>query len=415
MQQLMASDSHYQQDVNRRERDEALHSLNKSLYLPEVNFIYKSYLNDISREEDKISNTLVQESTTIAENDKRWQIELRKNFFPKDFDDSDDKIGSSLDILESRTEMLLSRIESQSDIITDFITWFEAEEMLPLLQLELKMLKQDNLKLSYLQEQNINSPEKLIDNLEELEKAETDYYDYEKLIGSMQVKYNLDLAVFIGSYRQYMAQELQPDTLNFVSQCRKINDNMRDSARKLEKSISRSKVISFLPEITTSLSYNWRNTQQDWDISIAEEKSIWNRTQIEEYPELTIEFSLPLNVYTNNQSKLHVLRNYEHKLNFCQQEYSTLLSEMQNKRLGRLSETEARLNTRQQIYLLYEELYNTTRSKMVAEPAILGNTPQTLLSKAEIKFKKALLKYQKAQMNYYQEVFLINNFGDSQE
>jgi hypothetical protein len=415
MQQLLDNDSSYLQDRNRWERDKAVSVLNKSLNLADVNIMYQNYLNDITREEDKTSDFFLQEYSSIDEDDERWQIELSKSIFPKDFDDSDDNIGNSLDILESKIELLLSNMECQSDIIADFIDWYEATEMVPLIQLELDMLQQENRRLTTLQQQNIISPLQLIDNLEELEDKEARLHDYQEIIYTSQSKYNLELALFISSFQHYINQDIRPDTLNLITNCRNIIDDINRTTHKIDNQISGSRICSYFPEITGSVSYNWRNTSQDWDITVSEEKTIWERTQTEVYPEIRLEMSMPLNIWRNYQGKTAILSNYKHKLVFCQQLSTRKLIDLQQQRMGKLSKASAKITTRKQLSLLYRKLLETAQAMMKSEPDILGTTPQNRLNKAELKYQKAFLKYEIAEMYYFREIYLINNYGDLKE
>lgn len=412
MQLLLNNDLNYQHDLNQWERAQAEMLLNNSLKIAEVNLSFQRYLNDIERNDEISESSITNELSLIDESDSRMRIELSRKFFPMDFDETDDSINNSLDLLNLRMKVVFCKTRSLSNIIDDLLDWYEAEEMLPLIKKKIELLNYEKTKLTEQEGKRIISPQELIDNLEELEKQEKRQHTYRDITCLMKDKYGIELIDYINSIEAYITKDITADTLYMQNTCECLLSQINRESSLINRKITFSRIANYLPELTASISYNWRQTYQDWDITIAGEKSFWDREQSEEYPELKLNLSFPLNIFSNYSGKKALVNNYKTQLQYIDQQYFEEVAEFQLKSLSDLQSAQTSHERKKQLLGLYEKIYHTNKARIDADPEMVEGIALQKFINTEYNYKEALLEYKLADMKLGMVIYLINSFGD---
>lgn len=394
----------YQQSISRYEQEKALYRIDSSLNWFDINFVYQQYENNFIR--DETETTL--EHSEVEEKDKRWRIELEKQFFPKDFDNAIDAIGSRLDILRYEQDTILSYYTCCSDIFDDMIQWFEATNEIKNLEEKLDILYEQNIALEELENQNLIDPKILIDNLEEIDDSEDDLYDFKEISEVYERKYGKILDDFLQKYEAYFSTAEKPDTLVFEQKINTEISNLNREIKKIANKIKFNYFHFYLPEINLTLSYNWRETRQDWTIEKNSNLSERERDQDEEYPEAEIEFSLPFNIFSNTSGKLALLKAYERELHYRSKEMILSWHTFKLERINYFAEAQLELKRKSRLNELYDRNLNIQTQKFNEEPSLLGSNPELKLQTETLKAKKAEMGKKIAEMKMNKEIFLIN-------
>ena len=412
LEKLLKNNSEYQQVLSNFEREIGRYYLNKSTALPELNISYQKYSNDILRDELKTSTIPESENTTIDENDERWRIELSKQFFPKDFDHADDTIGSAIELMVITSEMFTTRDEALSDIFDDMTDLYEADVMIKVLEPEINVLLRENAILDELEKNNIIDPADLIDNLKELDAEEKKLNEFRETSERLKKQYGNVNQEFVELFFSYSEND-QADTLMFNMFMDIMVSGISEGCDDVTRKIKRNKVYAWLPEIRASVSYNWRNIDQEWDIKNADGYEFWDREQTEAFPEIKLELSLPLDFVGNMKGKSLTLKAYEHEVMQNDLELTGKINDLKIERLSALEYYKNRLLRKQQISRLREKQAKINEDKYLADPTLLGELPQLELEDSRLKVLKAEAELKIAEMRYYKQVYLINNFGVS--
>jgi len=408
MNKLLETNPDYLQALSRYEQETAQFRIDKSLNWFDLNFIYKQYDNDYTR--DQIESDL--EHSNVNEKDKRWRIELAKQLFPKDFDDAGDAINFNLNLIRYEQEMMLMRFNSISAIFDELIEWHEATRMIELIQERLEILYLQNKILEELDQENIIDPETMILLLEEIDTREDEMYDFKEIYSLYQSKYSESIEEFYDKFQLYIQQNEMPDTLLFSDKIAAHIENINLDVQKISNKIKWYYYYSFLPEVNLTLSYNWRKTNQDWDITKNGNYENMLREQNEEFPEGEIELSLPFNIFSNTSGKLALLKAYERELDYRSREMQQAWKIFELKRITFFQEARLELKRKTRLNELYERELNLQKTKYKEEPSLLGSNPKLKLNKKNIQSAEAELKMKLAEMKYYKEIFLIKSFGD---
>ncbi len=410
---LLNNNSDYQQLLNRYEQEKAEVKIEKSLSLFDVNFAYQNWENDITRDD---LETILEESK-IQEEDERWKIELEKQFFPKDFDATADKIDSSINLIRLEQELILAKSECLSDALDDIIDWYEADEMIQILEQKLKIISRENAILEELNKENIIEIKTLIENLEEIDNLEKDIADLQKICKKSMIQFNTPINVYYETmFQQIINENTSPDTIKFLQIVDKNReDKLIHSLREIRRKIKISYLKTVLPEVNLSLSYNWRNTEQEWDITKNDLVENMLRTQKEEYPEFGIEFSLPFNIFSNTSGKLALLNSYQNEIGYRFDELQLKWASFLSGRIISYRIARQRLTRKKRLKDLYNKNLEIIQNKFAEEPSLLGENPDLKLQKEKIKTQKADLEYKVAEMKLHKEIFLINRFGEEAE
>ncbi|MCF7793833.1 MAG: hypothetical protein K9N09_04820 [Candidatus Cloacimonetes bacterium] len=405
---LLEKHPDYQQTISRYEQEKSLFKIDKSLNWFDVNFIYQQWDNEFVR--DETETTL--EHSEVDEKDKRWRIELEKQFFPKDFDNAADAIGSRLDMLRYEQDKILSYYTCSSDIFDDMISWYEAAGMIDLLQKRLEILYQQNELLEEMEAQNLIDPEILIDNLEEIDDKEDDMFDFVEILEEFEREYGEILEDFVTSFDGFVSAHSQPDTLLFIQKIDKEISHLNKEISKIANKIKFNYYYFYMPEINLTLSYNWRETRQDWIIEKNNILKNRKRDQDEEFPEAEIELSLPFNIFSNTSGKLALLKAYERELHYRSTEMIFDWKSFKVERLNSLQEASLELKRKTRLKELYNKNLALQNEKYKEEPSLLGGNPEFNLEIEKLKTKKAEIRMKMAEMKLYKEIFLINSLGE---
>lgn len=408
---LLEKNPDYQQSLSRYEQEKAFSTIDKSLSWFDVNFIYRQYDNDFIRNETR--NVL--EHSEVEEKDKRWILELEKQFFPKDFDAAADAINFRLNLLRFEQEVMLARCLSLADIINDMIDWFEADRMVNILQQRLEILYQQDLVLEELDQDNLMEPETMILLLEEIDDREDEMFDFMEICDLQHSKYGDILEDFYDNFQFFIQQNQQADTLGFSQKIAANQEEINREIRKISNQIKWNYYSAYLPEINLSLSYHWRETRQKWEIEKNGIPDSMQRDQDEEFPEGEIEFSLPFNIFSNTSGKRTLLKAYQREMNYRSLDLQQDWQEFESVRLNAFQEARLELKRKTRLYELYERELNLQKAKFQEEPSLLGSNPELKLNKKNIQFAEAELKMKLAEMKLYREIFLMNNLREEAE
>jgi hypothetical protein len=406
---LLNNNSDYQQLLNQIEQEKAEARLNSSLGLFDVNVTYQTYENDIIRKEVD-SNY---ETSNIKEEDERWQVELNKQFFPKDFDAASDNINSRIDLFRYEQELKIAKTECLSDALDDIIDWYEAYYSMGILNQKLVIMLRENELLEEMVKENIIDVEILITNLEEIEDLEKDIADLQELDNEYLSEYEIPIYIYQDMlFHVIFENYTTPDTLMFLQKVEDKRCELIDEFQKIGRAIKFNYFKVFMPEVNLSLSYNWRDTDQDWDINVNGNFKNMTRSMDEEYPEAEIELSLPFNIFSNTSGKQALLRSYRDELGYRFNELRVDWKNFRKDRLLSYHTAKQRLIRKTRLNELYQSKMKTTMEKFKAEPTLLGTNPELKLKKEKLKTEEAELDFKIAEMKYYKEIFLINSFGE---
>ena len=411
LQELLEQNSDYQQAVNRLEQERAFHKIEKSLQWFDLNFIYRDVDNDIFR--DERSNII--ETADIAETDRRWRLEMNRTFFPKDFDDEADEINARMRLLRYRQEMFLARMTCLNDIIRDFINWFEAAGKMDIIKQRLQLLYHENLILEELYSETMIDPRTLIDNLEEIEDKEDDYYDNKQICDFFSEKYGDLLSEFHQLYQLWISENAQPDTISFKQNIEKQIAEIGTEKKKIANRLKFGYFHFYLPEIELTLSFNKRQIRQSWDINKNGNLSVIKRKQNEDFLLGEIEFSLPFNVFSNTGGKLALLKAFERELHYRTRNIILDWQKLKVNRLTSLQDYQWEFKRKSRLKELHDLNLQIFRFKFEEEPTLLGDNPQMKLDREILRTKQAALDYEITRMKLYKEIFLINSLREDFE
>ncbi len=405
MNTLLKKNPDYQQALSRYEQEKALFSIDNSLDWFDINLSHRQYDNDFTRDETET----VLEHSDVEEKDKRWRIEVEKTLFPKDFDNVTNTIGNRINLLRYKQDFKLAYSEATADIFDDMIDWYEAEMMVSFLKSSLDILYQQNQVLEELNLQNQIGPEILIDNLEEIDKLEDDLFDYRETVSVFKRKYGEILPEFLQKNRDFISLNPLPDTLTFQQHIESETNALKKEVKNISGKIKLNYTHFFLPEVTLTLSYNWRENRQNWDI---EKNNIFKsmiRNQDEEFPEGEIEISIPFNMFSNTSGKLALLKAYQRELRYRGEDMQLAWQKFGIDRLNFYRAARLELKRKTRLHELYNNNLNLQIRKYREEPTLLGSNPELKLQKDTIKTNEAELEMKLSEMKLYKEVFLINS------
>ncbi|MCD4820392.1 MAG: hypothetical protein K8S23_17065 [Candidatus Cloacimonetes bacterium] len=408
--EMLSNDSKYLQKENRLKMEIAEHKIEQSVNWFDVNFSYRTFSNDKTREQ--IEDEL--EYSKIDEDDERWKIELSKQFFPKDYDDTNDNLTSKINILRFQYETNLYRISRMESIIDDFIEYYEAINQVLILKDEIEILNHENLILEELHSKNILQPEDLIKNIKELHRKENELSNWEEIYAKFSISFFERHQEFNKLFDDFIKNTSEiPDSISFHKIINKNITNLNKKTKKITASIKRKKIYFFLPELNFSLSYNHRKTLQDWNITENKDEYSMERNFVEKYPEGEIELSLPFNIFSNYSGKKQLLKSFEKEIKIHNK---NILISLKTFELERINSFHKALNNYQRkirLEQLYNEQYTSQKIQFETKPDLLGVNPETKLLKEEIKIQKAMLQKIISEMKLYKEIFLINYFGEN--
>jgi hypothetical protein len=398
----------YQQALSRYEQEKGLYRIEKSLNSFDLNFHYQQYDNDFTR--DETVNSL--EHSDVNEKDKRWHIELEKEFFPKDFDATKDIISSRINLMRYGQDLRFSYFSAVSDIFDDMSKWYEARMMTIHLQERLSILYKQNSVLEDLHRQKQIGPDLLINNLEDIGDTEKKLNDYKEKQILYADKYGDILPEFLAAFEDYKVQAGPPDTLSFEQNVENEINGLTKEAGKISRQIKFSYLHFYLPEVNLKLSYNWRETDQDWDVT---QNSIFkNRIvkQKEEFPQGEIELSLPFNMFYNASGKFNLLKAYGRELKYRSSELQVAWQKFSLDRMNGYNAARNDFLRKTRLNELYHEKLTLQMSKYNEEPSLLGSNPALELQQITMKADKAEADMKIAEMKFYKEIFLINYLGE---
>ncbi|NCU26813.1 hypothetical protein EOM86_08860 [Candidatus Nomurabacteria bacterium] len=401
---MLKNQSDYQQILNRYDREKAVNTIDKSLGWFDVNLNMQRYDNDFTR--DDTVNSL--EHSVVEETDKRWSIDLSKQLFPKDFDSTTDKIDARVNLLRYRQSTKLAYLSASDDIIEDMIDWYKSDRMVALLQSSLEILYMQNRTLEELAEQDQPDMDMMIEVLEDINDKEDDLERYSRSVALFNSQYGEVLPEFLDSFREFMATGTTADTLALSlradSECKMIEQE----TGKISKKIRLNHSYFFLPELNLSLSYNWRENRQSWDIEQNSSYKSMTRNQDEIYPEARIELSLPFDLFNNTRGKLSLLKVYEQDVSIRSIDMQMDWQKLVLNRLASYRAATQDLKRKATLNDYHSRNLSLQTLKMQEEPALLGFNPELSLQKTTLKSDDAKLKQEIAEMKLYKEIYLIN-------
>jgi len=406
--EMLQQNSDYQQAVSRFYQEKALSGIDNSVNWFDINLSYQQYDNDYTR-----TQTLSHlEDSDVNEKDRRWRVELERQFFPKDFDNTADDINYKMNLMRYDQELQLAYFYGCSDLFDDLTDWYEAAQKIDILQKRLDILYQQNELLEELDLENLIDPETMIALLEEIEDRGDEMYDLKEVYNEHFNKYGNSLNAFFDQFQLYIQQHHAADTLQFSQNIMIHLNKLNADTRRISHSIKWRYSYLFLPEVNLTLSYNWRKTKQNWDITENSGENEMIRHQDEEYPEGKIEVSLPFNLIGNNSSKLSLLKSFEYELDYRYRELQQDWNLFRLERITFYQEAKLELKRKTRLYDLYRRDLQLQQTKFEEEPTLLGDNPTLKLNKKAIQTDEAELDMKLAEMKYYKEIFLMNCFEE---
>ncbi len=402
---LLAKHPDYLQAQSRYQKEKALFAIEKSLYWADLNLSRQQYDNDFTR--DEITSSL--EHSKVKEKDTRDRIELAKQFFPKDYDNVTNDIGNRLEVLRYRDEARLAYYTSAADVLEELAEWYEADAMAAVIQSRLDILQEQNQLLEELNSTKGIDPEVLLDNLKEIGDRQEELADYKRLTAFYQSKYGALPQEFISRLQSYPESAPQPDTLAFTKRLQAMESARRKALNAISRRISLNLALFYLPEVNLSLSYNWRTNRQDWDIDDAGIPKLMQRNQDEEFPEAKLEFSLPLNYFSNAKGKLDLLKAYRSELDYRARVMELEWQEFAAERLTGYQAAVLELKRAQRVHQLSVANLEVQRQKLAADSAkVEKNTLK--LQREILKAEEARVEAQKAKLVRAGESLLFDIF-----
>ncbi len=406
---LLENSPDYLQAVNRFERAKAVQKIDKSLNWFDLNFIYKHYGNDFTRDDKDI----LREYSEVFEKDTRKRIEIERRLFLKDFDDASDLISSQLELYRYQQDLFLDKYNLVSKLFEDLILWQEAVSMNELISEKLLLLNEQYLLLGELDQENLIETRIIINTIEDIDDSEKRLNKYAAISEQMFRKYGNILNEFSSLMTTY--QYIETDTIIFVERVNKHRALVEGNKDKISTRIKWKYLQAFLPEVRFTLSYNWRDTEQNWESQKGGNNTSMTRIQKERFPEGELRLTIPFNFIDNTKGKTSLLKTYERELQF---RTGNILSEWDDFEITRLTnyrKSEQELRRKTQLAELYQRELNLQTIKYREEPTLLGTNPELILKQVSLKAIEAEIKRKSAQLRFYKEAYILYSFCEEKK
>lgn len=401
LQQLLSRDAAHQKLVLRLQQEQAHQSLERAVSGFEIKAGYRYYDNEIQR--DEYEENAVE--SAITEEDTRYHVELSKTFFPKDFDATNDALKRDVAIHRYQQEVVLSAVEVTADILDDCIQWWEASQMIPLLQNRQRTLVEQWQMLEQQTNAQVVETDRLIEHLQEADDCAEKLLKYQKNKAETEARYGNSMPDVIAALQNFTGTTALPDTCNLTAVQVQWQSLQERSITRIQRKIAWSTIPVYMPEIEISMGYLWRNISQDWNITEDGTTSLRTREQTEAYPEIGVELSIPFDLWNSTRSKKRLLTQYSRELHYRDSEIT-----LQRTRLVNDISAEYRsLCQAVQRKELLEQLYlrQATAVQQTVQLTLEEDASSTALDSARLKREKARVALQKSRYQLYKTVFLI--------
>lgn len=219
------------------------------------------------------------------------------------------------------------------------------------------------------------------------------------------------LLPFTEAMLKYISEAPPPDTLAFCQQIERERDALNKESGKLSKKIKASYLHYFMPELDLTLSYNWRETRQDWDIEKSGISKTSDRNQDEAFPEGEIRLSLPFDLYSAAKGKRSLLKAYERELDYQAGDLLYAWQKLSMNRIHSYYRAIETLSRKTRLLQLYNKELSQSLERLETETDLKSGNQETKLRQLSLKAAEAELKLTIAKMKLYKEVFLINTLG----
>ena len=408
MENILKNDIDFQKKENRLKTLIARDKIERSVNWFDINLAYRKISNDMTRDQTEDQEL---EHSAINEEVERWWIELNKTLFEKDFDGVYDLLNAKVDIILENVELDIFRTERLAEIFDDFLDWKKANFLLEISNEKLKLLNRENIILEKLFEKNVIEPDDLIENLSEIKELEKEISQLEEAISEHNKIYKNLYPEFFENLEHFSQIEgNKADTVAFKEKNSKSLSALSGQKKKILSSLKRKYFYFYIPEIKLSLSYNKKNTFQDWEITEDAESYLRERDFKELYPEAEIELSVPFNCWGNTSGKYYLIKSLEREVLTGFAETEKDLQQFENELINDYIMASRDFFMQGKIFELQKIKFERTKKKYETQPSLLGKNPEIAFKKEELKYRKAELDLDISKMLLFKEIFLINYF-----
>ena len=193
---------------------------------------------------------------------------------------------------------------------------------------------------------------------------------------------------------------------------------------KLQKDIKKQSTLInlrylylYFPETSLNFSYNKRATNQDWiiaedDNEFEGDTKFYNRKRSlkEEYPEIGIKFSMPINLYSSIKGKVNLLKSFEKEVQIRETELTSETDIFAANLVTEYNKNKKMYELQKKIFELNEKSFNNLSQKYLIEPSILSITPEETLKQKELDLKKEEIDLITAEMHLKKIMFICLKF-----
>jgi len=405
MNELLHSDTEYQELILKYDQEAARYKLQKSLNILDLNASYEGRNNELDRTDTTSESSLDTEveNSDITESDARWKVELSKQLFPKDYDDTDDTIDHKLKLARLQQELTIARLEISEEIIDDFLDLWEAEAKIEILEEHYVSMQNQYSLMKELSEESPVETKLMIGLLEDLDKFRSILKDYYNTRDDITSSYSVNLDEFMSSFAIYVNEATLPEAVELAQGWEDWRAEKVQQTTHLSSFLKRRQLTPYLPEINLSLSWNWRETTQDWGISQDDEFDEMRREQTESYPELKIEFSLPFDIVRSTSAKRTILRNYNRQVEIAEHQYTVELEEFARTRINSYRSLLEKERYRNDLAMLFQKQLQVLQNTHTE----ISSTNDLDLLNTALKCKLAEIDALRASYELHKESYLL--------
>lgn len=406
---FLMEDSEYIRKQSKLQLLRAKKHIRQSENIFDINFEMKSYENNVRRNQTDYKHSLQTENSVISEKDDQMRVSVSKKFFDKDFDTDSDNIVSNLEFLREKYELQLFETIRMNELAENCILYYQVSMNLDVLEQELELYIHQRDLIEKLYNLNVATAEDFSGILKKIAKTETAIADDNTILNELagfsdQVFINL-----LDAFETNSDSEITLDIMNAEAQ-KKIQ-KLHQDITKQSRFINLKYLYLYLPETSLTFSYNKRSTIQDWDVTEdGTDLYFRERDFKEEYPEIGLEFSLPINLYSNIKGKTGLLTTYKKQAEVREtqlvKDTNILAANLHNEYL----KNKKLFELQKLIFELKKKSFRNLSQKYLADPSILSITPEETLKQKELELREEEIEFITAKLRLNKIIFICANF-----
>jgi len=360
---------------------------------------------DVKRSEQKADGS---ENITIVRTEKTDKFVISKVFFEQDFNSAFDIISEKNKILDLKFDLEIYRIKRLDEIISEFMKIHKAEKKLEIESEKLSLLKQEKEISEILYADGVISEDKLIEIHRKIPDVYQKIYEIKTLLKEKEISDFRLLNLLFSNLSENLAEIA--DTTSFVEKNTELISSRKKQMNKLASALQWKRFATVLPEMKAEVSWNKKTVTENRSYVVGNTGNILQRDDAESYPELALQFSLPLNFIGNSSNKIKLLQSFRNELIFSEKEFSAEIHRFQNKMLFALKQSYTSLNSKIELAKLYREKFRKAQQQYDSEPSLLGTTPEIFLKYRQLDREEAELEMKFERLNLKKTIFLINYY-----